>query len=733
MTLPRFNLARRHLTRFTLHLVPERFQDGLVRRLVPRAGFPEPTAALADLSRTLGEDKAINLLFDDEPPDAAIWARLFDEEYGEVAVPYVMSATLQAAKREPLEAKKRVLAALLAGNRSLACYLLPEVASYLDAVEAVQVFELLARDALQPIDPYAPSGQGGPAAALAAVIALYPDLVGRLITRAGSDPTVGGIAGDIVLLAMAHRRTVTAVKHLPAIVAVLAENVELVPERVRTADSRYSIVDHARPSTRPRRGPLSNLRRRFGGLGFRVVALLLADGLAIVSGSEVVSRLDLAVVRLGAGEAFAALAVLVAVHVVAVELAAVKLPGGFLSRVGWPARMISAYSVATVWLIAGLLPTDLRDLSEPVSVMSATLFLAHLPAILIDLVGKSDRRRAAKRAFADRAHDMATAGRASANTHRALKAFQDRERSWKHIRRSLSEPVRHRRVAIRAARAGFIAFDLDRLDALDSSLDGLAVSALAGFGSSPSLALLVQPGHEVAEGDLVATLEADEPDLIESLSPQIRLAIHYAAQPAVQHAKELIRNLGAVMELQVAERDISGAQMTSDRIASSLRTFLLEADTILGREDPPKGYLETALPMSPELDAVRSLEMGLRASLASMNDESVAELASHAVRLAHLRAATPYAATLDYSVARLSITASGAEDDGLHTIAALIVDLGRIAAEWADRSSFAQVRLAMQDITWISRTTKARAKSRGHRSAEIRGTARLRNRQRLLL
>lgn len=618
-----------------------------------------------------------------------------------LAADYAQRAALGIIRKNPAEAKTTLMTELLGGRRYPALDLVPEVASVLTDANLVLAASL--SDALMPLNPYADDGIASAGRAIAAVIANYPSLVDTVTSAAGADLDAQAIAGDLVILGVA-RDALLKPEQLPALAKLIAKTPDEFAERIRLADNRYSTSDRldSEPDARWSLGHLlqsaRQLRSRYATIGFRqrLFVVLALDAVALVFLIEAADSLKARGANLpdfDLGESLTAAGLLIALHVLAVELASGSLPTGLVAKVAWPVRLVSAYVVASILVLAILLP----DVLQGLSLAAGTLLLAHMPFVAQDLVAKSDLRRAVARVSRDRSRDMVVAGA------RAGKAFTTRQRvkktlaSTSRIRRASTEPVTRRRLPIHSPRRGYTTFDVMGLVRINSLLIGSEDSPLTTGRRPPSLVLLQDAGGEVLRGDLIAVVEVDEPEVGEIAA---KLAMRYLAveeYPAVDRARDTVAALSDVLNRQ-AGNDRSGAQLTSIRIQELLTRFLDNGERVVGNAAPHDGYLQSLLPFNPELEAVRGFETLWVRAIGQQDETEQEALRLHALRLARLSQTCRFSSFVDFLIVRLDVVARETSAAGVHPCAALIAELAALASDAGRRESFFPARAALEGL-----------------------------------
>lgn len=673
----------------------------LVRLVAGRLGNADPWQAIAELRTVLPEDVATRLVLDPRRMPPRVLSDLMRVRHPS-ARPYAVRAAVTITREQPFPARDILMRELLAGEREMALALLPEAAQALNLTEAREALAIALPHALRQLDPYAPGITAIARRAVVAILAVFPPLVDPVLA-ASSDPIEQATSGELVIAATARSGLLDA-SVIPRVAPLVAGTREELPERLRPADNRYSTADTLLPGSQSRRRRILRLPRAIdqvdarATLGFRarLVVLLAFDGTAMWLAMMLFSWLDengQKVPSFGLPEALTAAAVLVALHVLAVELAAGSLGAGILPAVAWPARLVSAYIVAAVFTVSAFVP----DASGLVSPASLAVLLVQFPFVAIDLVSKADHRRAVARVARDRRADFSLAGLDAARVYierLAIKRILDR---GLRVRRASTEPVTRRRVTLRARRDGYVELSARRLADVDTALGQGAGTPLRTGVPGPSLVLLQDTGSEVMAGDPLAALQADEPDWGEALTGQAEQVFNVRRLRAVDRARAAVRQLADAHALQSAS-DRRGAETTSRRIEDSLRSYLRRAESRLGPVEPSGEYLANLLPFNPETDAVFGFEAAWQDAIQRNDDRQSEVLRDHAVRLARLCRDSHYSSSLDVLLARIDVVGRDAPSNGVHSVAALLSELGGTAAEAGRRSSFFPARSALESM-----------------------------------
>jgi uncharacterized membrane protein len=679
----------------------------LVRLAVDRPGVADPWEAHEQLRARHGLAAAQSIILDVSLGPMTI-ADVLRLDPGPAAE-YAYRAAKAACVRDPFATKSAVISELLAPTRRRAYGLVPAVATGLNLPEAQTVVGALTVDALRLPDPYRPAGQVMAARALASVISLYPMLLDTLVVSDGADPIKGPAIADVAVLA-ARRDGLLTARDLPAVAPLLAPTADELPERLRPADNRYSTGDDLERATpRPGAGDAAwAIARYLGsllrdgpfpvrlGLLLQVDAFLLASGwLAsrLMSGLTDLGRLSWTIPQVDLGTGLTGAGILVALHVLALELSSGSLPKGVAARVAWPARLVSAYFVAAVMAISQLLFDGALGLS---TVAALVLFL-HLPVVARELVSKSDPRRAAQRIWRDRRLDFRSAGRRSADVYRQQADVRQLLATSIRLRHEAVEPVTRRRVPVKAKRDGYVSHDARALKRMDDALGTSLESPYRTGSAAPVFVMIENAGTRVTEGDTLAVALVDEPDLARRALRLGHEAVSEVRLRDVDRTAGAAGGLVGLLGLQLLD-DEAGSEGTSALIEAALEEFCAAALARLGGIEWPNGYLARVLPFDPTGLVVRGAEAAWRGALDSDDERRLEGMRQHVLRIASQRRMNSFSSALDMFVARLSTVSSRATPSQAHSCAALLADLGGIAAEAAGHSSLFPIRDQMQDL-----------------------------------
>jgi hypothetical protein len=672
-----------------------------VRLVADHLGGADPWQAIAELRTVLPADVATRLVLDPRRLPPTVLPNLMQVRHP-VARAYAVRAAVTITREQPFPARNVLMRELLAGEREMALALLPEAAQALNLTEAHEVLAIALPLALSQLDPYAPGITAIARRAVVSILAVFPPLV-DLVLGASSDPIQQATSGEMVIAATA-RSGLLDTSVIPRVAPLVAGTREELPERLRPADNRYSTADTLLPGSHSRRRMVPKLPRAIdqlrahATLGFRarLIVLLALDVAAIWLAMTLFAWLEQdghKVPTFGLPETLTAAAVLVALHVLAVELAAGSLGAGMLPAVAWPARLVSAYVVAAVFTMSAFVP----DAAGLVSPASLAVLLIQFPFVAIDLVSKSDHRRAVERVARDRRADFSLAGLEAARVFGERLAIKGILDHGFRVRRASTEPVTRRRVTLRARRDGYAEISARRLADVDAALTHGAGTPLRTGTPGPSLVLLHDTGSEVMAGDPLAVLQADEPDWAEALTGRVEQVFNVRRLRAVDQARAAVLHLAGAHTLQSAS-DRRGAEMTSRRIENALRAYLRRAESRLGPVEPSGEYLANLLPFNPEIDAVFGLEAAWQDAILRNDDRQSEALRDHAVRLARLCRGSHYSSSLDVLLARIDVVGRDAPSHAVHSVAALLSELGGIAAEGGRRSSFFPARSALESM-----------------------------------
>lgn len=673
----------------------------LVRKAVGPLADADPWEALGRLKSSISADDAYRVVLAPELASTAALTALLRADGGRLS-PFVERAVRVSLRRNPFELKTPILGIAASGNRRILRYV-SEIAPTLNDTEARQLFAACAAEALSPADPYGTEETTWASQTVTVLISLYPPLVDELLAAAGSDAGKCAVAGDAVVRA-ASLHGLVGYGELPRVAPFIAERLSDLPERVRPADNRYSTSDSVERLGTLKfqrwRDRLSSVARtadpREATFGIRLAVLLAADAVGI-------GVLDLAfdglagprvtLPSVGISEGLTAVGILVALHVLSVELSAGSLPTGIGSAVAWPARLVSAYAVLAVILAASMFPKPLVHLP----LAAAVVLLVHVPVVGRDLVSKSDARRAAMRVWRDRRRDFTDAGRLSGRTYQVAAELAVFLEAPNHVRRATTEPVTRHRLRVAADQNGYLLVDVDGIRKIDALLARSGKSPLRSGSPAPALVLLSWPGNEVVAGDVLAVLEVDEPEPVRLLLAAVTRAFRPARLGAVERANTGAIALAAIFSAQVRD-DPSGAKRTSRYLERALAEFASAGAAVVPPAAERKGYLQRLLPFDPTTGVVERFETAWRNTIANLTTGGHDVLRQHALRLASTRTTGVYASALDMLVARLGVVATEAPLLELHGTAALLSELGGVAAETTGHDSFFPARMALESM-----------------------------------
>lgn len=681
--------GRRLILTLALHdRVPDPLAGAMVRAVAARAA-PSYIPWIREFSSVIGHAEAFDYFLAVGPPGnklRGLLLRLYSLAEADIAFP----AARQLAREAPGEAKDAVMAALLAGDNPLAVLLIPEVTGYLSVAEGDRAFERVVGDALRPLDPYAHGALGDARRGAATLLATFPALLDDLVSRVGAaDQTTKLIAGDLAVAALALGRNLGA-SHVPSFVSLLAVSLGALPAQLATADSRYSVADPLGTRSRGESAASTNVRMGAAALASYPARLFGGVGLATAVGAAaVVLPSPLERLRVGPAEIFGAAAVVIALHVLAVELAANKLPSGFVHRVSWPVRLVLAYLATAVGISAAIaaaaLTSDTRTLMLRVAAISFLLLLVLLPAVVRELVGKSDALQAARRIGRDRGFDMWLAARNSTESFRNRARAEAVISTLPFVGRVSTEPASRRHLRVLAKADGFVNVNIPKLADVDAFLRANAPDD----GPQAEVALLTQHGNPVRRGDVLAAVLADEPNVASRAASLVGRSVDVEAIGASLRAQETMQALSQLLHLQAVDRDVANAHRTSQIIVFLLRSYLR---SIPAEGERRRGYLENMLPMTPEQQAVEGWESAYRSSIVADDENRSDFLRTHALRLADLGREFERSAALELLIARTGVLLIAMTPDTAHSIAIVLTDLARVSAELGRREAYAAAR-----------------------------------------
>jgi hypothetical protein len=672
----------------------------LVRRISAPLADEDPWDAIERLRLQVSADEAYGIVLAPDLASTAALATLLEADGGHLG-PFAERAVRLSLARDPFGLKAPMLRIAAGGNREILRYV-TEIAMTLNDSEARQLFAGSVGEALAPVDPYGEQDTTWALETVSALLPLYPPLVDELLAAAGADPVKRAVAGDAVVMA-ASRQGLIGYRELPRVAPLIAERLLDVPERFRPADNRYSTSDSVRRlatlGSRRWSDRLASIAKaaapQQAGFRTRLAAFLGLDiiGIGVLDvASRGLTERGVTLPSFGLSEGLTAVGILVALHVLSVELGAGSLPAGVGPAVTWPARLVSAYSVLSVVLAAAMFPS----LFVHLRVAAVVVLLAHVPFVAGDLISKSDARRAAFRISRDRQRDFTNAGTLSGETYQAAAELAALLEEPNQVRRATTEPVTRNRLRITADRNGYLLVDVDRIRKIGGLLAHSDKSPLRSGSPAPALVLLRWPGNEVVAGDVLAVLEVDEPESARLLMSSAKRAFTSARLDTAERAIAAATALASILEAQLGG-DLSGARRTSRYLERAVTEFTLAGSAVVPATLERRGYMQRLLPFDPAFGVVHRFELAWRRTTGT-GDVDRDTLRQHALRLASTRSTSPYASSLDMLIARLGTVASDMPVADLHGTAALLSELGGIAAETAGHDSFFPARNSLESM-----------------------------------
>jgi hypothetical protein len=672
----------------------------LLRMAVDPLATEDPWEAVGRLQSIIPADQAYRVVLTPALASTSALTALLLADDGRLS-PFAERAVRVSLHRNPFDLKAPILQIAAGGNREILRFV-SEIAPTLNDTEARQLFAACAAEALLPADPYGPQATTWASQTVAVLMSLYPPLIDELLAVAGSDAVKGALASDTVVLA-ASLHGLVSYRELPRVAPLIADRLSDVPERFRPADNRYSTSDSEQLDTLRFLAWTERLSAvvrmvdpREATFRLRLAVLLIADAVGIyvlVSAMDGVSGFRVTLPLFGLSEGLTAIGILVALHVLSVELGAGSLPSGIGYAVAWPARLVSAYAVIAVAVAASLFP----KLSVSLPVAGAVVLLIHVPFVARDLVSKSDARRAALRIWRDRRRDFAQAGRLSGRTYQTGTELAALLEAPNHLRRATTEPVTRHRLRVAADQNGYLLVDVDGIQETDALLARSDKSPLRSGSPAPALVIVSWPGKETVAGDTLAVLEVDEPEPARLLLAAVTRAFRAARLRTVDRGRAGANALAAILAAQVRD-DPSGAMRTSRYLQRALTEFAAAGAAVVPVAAERKGYLQRMLPFDPTAEVVGRFEAAWRGTIAGPKTQDDDLLRQHALRLASTRITTAYASALDLLIARLGVVATDTPLTELHSTGALLSELGGLAAETAGHDSFFTARMALESM-----------------------------------
>lgn len=461
-----------------------------------------------------------------------------------------------------------------------------------------------------PLDPYSPaSGELTAAAreasgALLAEDATLDDTAAEALATGGAPLLRAAVASAVKASGSeGPRRFLTYVRKL-------SPDPEALVRFAEDCDSRRSAADP--PLREVLAGPSAALRimSRVWPAARVMAPLCVGPALALALGLAL-SALEgrLIAVTIDPSVAVGALAVLAAVHVLAVQLAATTLPGVVAASVVAPPLIVMAYGLGITMLVLTLLArADPPPTWHPATAAAILLviFMVSVVAGTVSALSATGRARAAE-AAARRGRALAIRSGRTVDRMRQQGVDVEAAVSNKpYLRSHMSPDETAPRQALKAGRAGYLALHVARLEELGEQR--------AWRDGELHLDVFARPGRELSRGEEYA-----------AIVPAARAAVSGAefrrasAAFAVERHEDLERftELSAALAGQVVrlarEGDLSSARRLMDVTQTLLRLHLHEA----GAEETE------ANPASPALTAVVNR---LLATVATSDSEEVRQL-----------------------------------------------------------------------------------------------------------
>jgi hypothetical protein len=437
----------------------------------------------------------------------------------------------------------------------------------------------------QPIDPYAPIDLHHAARrAAAALLTAHAEIRARAIDRLASD-------GPDPQLELVYA---TAVQGMSGAVgsAVASLLAAINPDSggalafARDSDRDFSAID----SIEVEHGSFGDLRtaetvarswRIFRGWLPVLVALIgvpcVFVGLAFASGMAISLPHR---VHLSVSAILPVAAVLVAIHVVAAELAADRLPGLVARATSVPLPLWAGYgSVGGLILLAALAPNRTTTNSSVVAIGLVAAVVVSLIAALQQLLSRTDNAVAARIFAAGELGRAARSGRAVGRLHRTVFAQRSALSALAWVRPSMSAPLSVRRLDVPAPGSGYLVCRPRRLARVNKNGWWTKGGRLWLYGV---LGTQVEPGDGIASVVLPSAGVADKPT-IDALG-------RLFAVRSLRSLERIAEGVTALISLtaQIAE---SGNEAAANHVATeTVRLYATHLESLISQRGPlPRG------------------------------------------------------------------------------------------------------------------------------------------------
>jgi hypothetical protein len=301
--------------------------------------------------------------------------------------------------------------------------------------------------------------------------------------------------------------------------------------------------------------------------------------------------------KVDAGVALGALALLVASHVVSAQLAAERLPGSLARFSSQPRGVVSGYSAGFVMVAASL--ASLRGPNNPIWLQIATVefavFALSLVATLIALVRRTDAATAAVGFGRDQRLRFQASGERMGKIQRASKRAEKELESLPWARYGGSDPLSQRREPLQASSEGFSEIRVDRLRALDRRAAWKTRSLILHVGGG--LGTLVHRDQELAS--IVPAREAE----LEPLERDRAAAVfRVRSEVAIEESAEGLSALTKLAADLAAQGNPGGANRASDALIGLLGEHLNACQAV--RESSNETEREEIYPVNLALQMV---------------------------------------------------------------------------------------------------------------------------------
>lgn len=552
-----------------------------------------------------------------------------------------------------------------------------ELALSADRSLALRLFERLRPLALKRIDPYSDDPALVAQEAIAVLLAEHPALALDFVNE--PLPSIPSAARKTVLLqSLGLYRSLSVKDHLGRLAPAIAENPEELVERMRKVDDRYSVSDQVVDPETPTRtyglavGPWVSL---FSGFLAALIVLLGTGELARLGQTKLLDVSgqipDVLLPMLG---------IVVAIHILAIDLASARFPRLGAATVATAPGILMTYSFLVGCLLYELIGRYLMPLdnviSDLFSSITSAIGLVFLVLVIGSLLRSQDIRIVAKRIAArhDRTAASARGNLASLITNQGN--WKGQKASYRWVREQFTIPAARRHIPLKATRRGMITYDLNRLKRVDSLLEQINSRETLLRGRTREVVLLKPPGSEASQFENLAAVVSDEPSEGEHLRKELERAITTSRNDEMVRLESAVQALVIFLGLAINDGDFSAAREINLHLSALLDKSLVSADQL-----PKDLDVEDAIAASlPERSAVLAIERVLRSTLDRADDLACEIVANVILDLATAATYRPGSFALEYALARTDKVLDNYSDrPAVATVAALLANLGRIA------------------------------------------------------